>query len=462
MSDTETNGTEAALRSVLAELWGRPASVSGLHRLSGGASRHTWAFEATPAGGSTKPYVLRCDAPGRPRPDVMELEAAAIRAAAAVGVPVPGVDTHGDGRGDAGSFGRPYMVMERLEGETIPRKLLRDERFASVRPGLARELGRIAARIHRVSPSEVPNLPDSDPLDELRRTYAEFTEAHPAIELGLAWLVAHRTAPVTPALVHGDFRNGNLLVDDGGVRGILDWELAHAGDPLEDLGWLCTKAWRFGSPHPAGGFGSREELLRGYAEVAGERPDPERLHWWEVYGTVRWAVLCRKQAEKFLSGAEDSVELAVLGRKVCEQEWDILLALGLAEPVELADCLDGAAAAAPAPHDAPGTDALLAAVTGLLGDRAVTTAGDARFRYLARVASGALAVARRELRLPTGQEEAHRIRLGTLGFADDSELAEAIRSGRVEENFPQVVAFVRESVLAKLAVANPRHAGLPG
>src|SRR5690606_35893920 len=150
-------------------------------------------------------------------------------------------------------------------------------------------------------------------------------------------------------VVHGDFRNGNLMIDENGVTGVLDWELTHLGDPAEDLGWLCVKAWRFGSPHPVGGFGPREDLLAGYAAAGGTPPTPEELRWWEVFGTLRWTILCRLQAERFLSGADRSIEYAVLGRRVCEQEFDLLLALGLAEPVTLEDPLETARGTPSAP-----------------------------------------------------------------------------------------------------------------
>jgi aminoglycoside phosphotransferase (APT) family kinase protein len=128
-------------------------------------------------------------------------------------------------------------------------------------------------------------------------------------------------------LVHGDFRNGNLIVGADGLRAVLDWELAHIGDPLEDLGWLCVKSWRFGSPHRVGGFGDVDQLLDAYAQASGRRIDPQALSWWEVMGTLRWGIICILQAANHLSGAVRSVELAAIGRRVCEVENDLLLLL---------------------------------------------------------------------------------------------------------------------------------------
>jgi aminoglycoside phosphotransferase (APT) family kinase protein len=124
--------------------------------------------------------------------------------------------------------------------------------------------------------------------------------------------------------VHGDFRNGNLIVGPDGIRAVLDWELAHLGDPLEDLGWLCVKAWRFGSPLPVGGFGTYDDLIQAYEKASGAAVDRAALRWWEMFGVFKWAVICVLQAQRHLTGGQRSVELAALGRRVAENEWDLL------------------------------------------------------------------------------------------------------------------------------------------
>ncbi|MET8471875.1 phosphotransferase family protein [Streptomyces sp. NPDC006422] len=442
------------LRARLAELWGVPVSVEGWRRLSGGASRDTWSLDAVPEGGAARPLILRRDPRSRPNPEVMAREAAVLSAAADAGVPVPGLVDHG------AVLGRAHLVMERVEGETIPRRLLRDDRFAAVRPKLARELGRILARIHAIPVDAAPGLEHIDVLDQLSGLYRELDDPRPALELAFRHLAEHRPQSTRPArVVHGDFRNGNLMVDGTGVRAVLDWELTHVGDPVEDLGWLCVKAWRFGSPAPVGGFGPRAELLAGYAEIAGDAPGEDELRWWETYGTLRWAVLCRMQAERFLSGAEQSVEYAVLGRKVCEQEHDVLLALGVTEPAPVPDVLaDRTDTAAAPPHDPPGADALLRAVQGFLAEE---PADDPRRRFLAKVAANAVAVARREALLGPTHAEAHARRLAAVGRTDDRDLAEAIRHGAVDPGDPAVLAAVRGGVADRLAVANPAYAAQP-
>ena len=445
----------AALAARLAGRVGDVAGVTGLRRLTGGASRETWAFDA---GG--RALVLRRDARASADPATMAREAALLTAAASAGVPVPALVDQGQEL-----LGSPYLIMERLDGETIPRRLLRDGRFAAVRPRLSRELGGILARLHTMSPDAVAGLPDGDPLDDLAAVYEGFAEARPVVELARRWLGRRRpAASAARSVVHGDFRNGNLMIDPSGVRGVLDWELAHAGDPAEDLGWLCVKAWRFGAPDPVGGFGPRAELLDGYAAAGGTPPTSEALHWWEVYGTLRWTILCRSQAERYLDGSDPSIEYAVLGRKVCEQEHDLLLALGLTSPVAVPDPLGGPSPGLPsAPHDRPSAAAMIDAVGAFLDAAFLDGADqcDERLRFHARVAASALRIARRELLLGDAHRVAHSERLHALGCATDADLALGIRDGALDDRMDEVVAAVRATVIDKVTVANPRYLALP-
>jgi aminoglycoside phosphotransferase (APT) family kinase protein len=162
-------------------------------------------------------------------------------------------------------------------------------------------------------------------IAELAREYRSFDWPRPVFELALRWLAAHDPGPPEEVtLVHGDFRHGNLIIGDDGLRAVLDWELAHLGDPMEDLGWVCVNSWRFGEiDKPVGGFGSREELYAGYAE-GGRRADPERAGFWEVMGTLRWGVMCCGMMQRFRKGPEHSMERAMIGRRASETEIDLL------------------------------------------------------------------------------------------------------------------------------------------
>jgi aminoglycoside phosphotransferase (APT) family kinase protein len=437
----------------LTTVLGAQVSVERLTRLTGGASRETWSFTARIGDGHRR-LVLRRDPPGAGRPEGMAWEAAAIAAARTAAVPVPLLVDSGT---DPAVLGSPYLVTEYVDGETIARRLLREPQYASARETMATELGRTLARIHGVPLDAVPDLETHDPLEHLLACYEDVGEPLPTVEIALRWLERHRPDPTAETVVHGDFRTGNLIIGPDGLRAVLDWELVHRGDPREDLGWLCVKCWRFGSALPVGGFGTVEALLDGYAEVAGTRPDPQAVLWWQIYGTARWAVGCRAMAERHLSGQTPSVEMAAIGRRVCEQEHDLLLALGLpAEPAE-----DGLPAVESDLHGSPTSADLVGAVAHFLREE-LMPATEGRLNFLARVAANALDGVGRELRLGPEQERRHAERLARFGVTDQAGLAAAIRSGEIEADDPALLAAVRAAVTDRLAVANPRYLSHPG
>lgn len=446
-----SGGTEAELSTRIEGLLadhGLVGHVEDLHRLSGGASRETWSLDLLTSDGP-RPLILQrlrtgtvMSGPG------MAGEAALIRAARAVGVPVPTVVAD-----DAGpAIGTPCIVSDRLEGETIARKLLRDDRWAAARARLVGQAGGALAAIHRIDPVVAPTLRDADQLDEMRALLHGFDQPLPAFELGIRWLASHQPQSPRHAVVHGDFRLGNLLVGPDGLEGVLDWELAHVGDPIEDLGWYCVRAWRFGSALPAGGMGTRQELIAAYEAAGGDPVDPEALRWWELLGTLKWGLICIVQSQVHLSGASRSVELATIGRRVCENEWDVL---ALLPGGDLPGASPSEAASRPELYGRPTAGELVEAVRGWVdGDVRANTEG--RVSFHARVAVNALAMVERELTLGPAHRFAQEARLARLGCADDAELADQIRTGQLDDRAEDVRALVAESVRAKLEVANPR------
>jgi aminoglycoside phosphotransferase (APT) family kinase protein len=428
--EVDTEGLAEALRPVLGEV-----RVENVARLSGGASRETWAFDAVPPGGRAGErveLVLRRDPPGRPsEPGATGREARAIGAARGAGLAVPEVLLASD---SAQPFGTAGMVMRRVAGETIARRILRDERYAPARRVLVGQLGEFAAGLHALPLFE--GLPAADPLGGLAATLAEFAElgqASEVFELAVHELALARSASREPVIVHGDLRLGNLIVAPSGLAAVIDWELVHAGDPAEDLGWLCVRAWRFGADGAVAGVGSREELLSAYRAAGGVDISLDELRWWEILGTLRWGVICLKQAWVHLSGAYRSVELAAIGRRVCEQEWDLL---GLLRP-EAAVAAAGRRPAPsseprsePAPYGRPTASELLDAVRGFLTEQVLAQSQDqaqGQLAFHARVAANALAIVAREL---------------DLGPPPDG-------------------IDLADQVAAKLAVANPRYFGSP-
>jgi aminoglycoside phosphotransferase (APT) family kinase protein len=308
-------------------------AVERLRRLAGGASRESWAFDVVLPGGAVDRLVLRRDPPGHHVQSSRRDEFALLRAADAAGLPVPRVRWCED---DPAVLGAPFFVMEFVAGETLARRLLRDAEYAPARAALPGQLAAALARIHAIDPAlpELAFLPrppsDATPaaaeLGRYDQIYRAITpDPHPALELAFRWLAPRVPAPSAATVVHGDYRIGNVIFGPEGLRAVLDWELAHVGDPMEDVGWLCVRSWRFGADElPVGGLCPRELFFAEYERAAGTRVDPAAVRWWEVFGNLKWAIICIMQAKTFLDGAVRSVELASLGRRVAEMELELL------------------------------------------------------------------------------------------------------------------------------------------
>lgn len=310
----------ADLASALEEALG--SGVTDLRRLSAGAHRETWSFSSADG----RRYVLqRLPSADDGIHGGIELEVRVLRAAAAAGVPVARVVSVFE---NGGALGTPALLVEQVDGESLPQRIMRNERLAPARAGLARECGALLARLHAIGAEAVPGLAATDPIERCREVLDRLGASHPAFELVLRRLELARPDPRPATVVHGDFRLGNMLIGERGIAAVLDWELVHLGDPLEDLGYLCVPAWRFGGGLPVAGVGSYEDLLDAYRAAGGGEVSLRELLWWQAASTVWWGVLCLVQASRHLTGETRSVELAAIGRRACEQEWDALAVLG--------------------------------------------------------------------------------------------------------------------------------------
>lgn len=307
-------------------------------RLSGGAIQENWLLQVYQEGGS-KPgdnrWVLRTDAPSGVAVSMTRAqEFAVLRCAYAAGAKVPEPLMLCS---DLQVMGREFFIMQALEGTAAGPQLTRDASLDQQRPALCHELGVSLANLHRITPphSQLGFLtaPSADHALECIKTYRRYLDTlddgFPVLEWGLRWCELHRPQPIAPCLLHRDYRTGNYMVADGQLSGILDWEFAGWGDPREDVGWFTARCWRFAGPErEAGGVGALEDFLQGYNSVSALSIDRPTLTYWQVMAHLRWAIIALQQAERYLSGGEDSLELALTGRMLPELEQEILLLTG--------------------------------------------------------------------------------------------------------------------------------------
>jgi aminoglycoside phosphotransferase (APT) family kinase protein len=317
-----------ALQAALAALFGGTVNVRRATLIPGGASKESWAVDAeTPLGPLA--LLVRRAGGGVIYSETLSLEQEHAVVAAAVEAGVRAPKTYGYLPDVAG---REAFVMERVIGESIGRKVVKEPKLAAARAALPEQMADELAKIHRIPTARLPFLPGSGegkPLERvISRLYRELDaldEPHPAIEWGIRWMRDHLPASHGETFVHGDFRIGNLLIAESGLTGVIDWEFAHVGDPVEDLAWPLVRAWRFGQDGlRLGGIGPIDAYLARYNAATGRDVDRASLFFWEVVGNVKWAIGCLTQARRHLSGKERSVELASLGRLAAEVEYEIV------------------------------------------------------------------------------------------------------------------------------------------
>ncbi len=312
------------LQAVVTRKIGEPGMLHALEQLTGGANRSTLAVEAE-IGTERVPLIVQLgvmtpDPVAGIAPELAPSQQAQLMIAAVeTGVPAPRVRATlepEDGLGEG-------YITDRVPGETLGPRIIRDERFARARPMMARQCGEILAAIHRIDPRRASFLMSQDAAEHVaahRQIVDRYGFRLPALELALRWATEHLPKKTRHTVVHGDFRTGNLIVGEEGIRCVLDWELAQTGDPMQDLGWLCIRTWRFGGPGPVGGFGTREDLFAAYEKASGYPVDPEHVRFWEAFGNVKWALHCLRLGSRGIENRD--IERCAIGRRIEEPLWD--------------------------------------------------------------------------------------------------------------------------------------------
>ncbi|MEL6183212.1 MAG: phosphotransferase family protein [Myxococcota bacterium] len=454
---------EDALREVCREAFNNTAPIEALERLSSGASMETWALRY----GSRSLILRRApggnEAPGDetegtwPRVS-LATEAELLHLAREAGVPVPPVHATSSSASPLG----PSLLMDRIPGEALPPRLFRDARYGGALRGLLEQGASALARIHAVAPAALPKLgPPRTPAEavaRLDRLERRFTSRSPVFSLALAWLEAHLPGEVAPKLVHGDFRMGNLLVDESGLAAVLDWELAHLGDPVEDLAWFCAPSWRFGHyAHEAGGLGSRAEWLDAYRDATAQTVDPARFDFWLVASALTWGLMCLIMADAWRRGVDRTLERAVVGTRVSESELDLLLLLeGVAGSPKARIAWPEVS---PPDHSGETAEAELAGALGDWVEASVQPGATGRARFEARVARNALGILERRRSLGPGFAIRSARREAGLGMTGE-ELRAGLRDARVTLASPGVQEHLRLLTLEKLYQDQPRYPGL--
>ena len=441
-------------------------ALESCQQLSAGASQETWriCFRGRTA---ERQLALRRSQPtavaGSSVGDIsLDTEAELMQLAVASGIPGPEVfyvlrpeDQLGSG-----------FIMQWLDGETLGQRINRAPGLADIRPRLARQCGEILGKVHKLEwqdtalADQLPSISPAALVDQTWEYYRDLNVPVPMIDYTWRWLRDNLPANSRHTLVHGDFRNGNLMVTSKGINAVLDWELAHIGDPMRDLGWLCVNSWRFGNSElPVGGFGEVDELLAGYRETSGVEVDLQSLRFWQVFGSFWWAMTTLQMAHSWRTGDTPSLERPVIGRRSSEAQMDCVnLLIPGSYSLPAGDEPIAAGTQLPMPAE------LLEGVAAFLKET-VAEQLDAHNQFLARVAANSLRIAQREFQYGAGMAQQETARLKVLLQADDD--LDTLRWMLVHQlrdslplNTHGLAEHLRQSVAGQLFLDQPGYSAL--
>lgn len=446
-------------RNILAlclRLSGETHALDALRRLTGGANMESWRIDYGPHS-----WVMRRMPPGiedagdddRTGIDV-DTEAHVIAAAIRHSVYAPKIIGSLISTDDLGSG----FVMQRIDGETLPHKILDNPQYATATEQLTRQCARELAKIHSIPLAELPagisHAPTAELVERLAQRYQKTGAKIPVFDLALDWLSDNLPTPRSTVLLHGDFRMGNLIIDHRGIAGVLDWELAHIGDPAHDLAYLCMPSWRFGHyDKPVGGFGQLDELLRHYEEFSGQDIRSEDIKFWMVMSSLGWGMGTLKFADLWRSGQDQTLERAVVGRRTSETEIDLLLMLEDTFDVAIPR-QHWSLPATPEPKGETQISELLDALIKWDEESIMPHAAE-RDLFQARVARNTLRILSRDAAYGATFAQHKSARLSALGMSQ-AELCNVLREGRFDS---QILTHLRLDLLERLHIDQPKYAG---
>ncbi|QLC21191.1 phosphotransferase [Parasphingopyxis sp. CP4] len=455
--------SDPAFESLLVQFcnrqFGETAEISGLKRLTGGANMESWGFDY----GDRELVLRRAPGSGERSEELarisMESEARLIALACEAGITAPpmlGILTPED------KLGQGYL-MARITGETLPHKILGNPDFARAETALTQQCATELAKIHAMPldtlPDDIPREDAAMLLEGLGQRYRDYGARIPVFDYALRWLADHLPDPAEPRLLHGDFRMGNLMIDGDGIAAILDWELAHIGDPAQDLAYICTPSWRFTRHDRAvGGFGNVDAFLAAYASASNTAVDRDRFDYWLVYSTLWWGICCLGMTQIWRSGTDRTLERVVIGRRVSEVEVDLLLLFDTILDGMADQTIDWQVPELPDHDGETHNGELLEALISWDSDDVIPEA-KGRDLFQARVAKNAMGMLKRDAELGPVFATQQHARLAGLGQTEDS-LGDGLADGSLSPDDPKLLAHLRLTALERLSIDQPKYPGL--
>lgn len=305
-------------------------SIFEINKMSGGSSNEIWIIKYLENNIENKivlrrHYSIISKKENLYPPLPLTIESDVMIQAYKQKIPVPKIIYNIDKKHDLGEG----FFMEFIDGITLGNKIIENSSVKLLEPNLASQCGKILAKIHSIPFQNIKSLNTSTGTDEIKKykdIYQGYSFNIPVFNLSFKWLEKNIPPVTDKCLVHGDYRNGNIVISPSkGIKSILDWELLHLGDRHEDLAWICVNSWRFGNIKlPVGGFGLRNDFYNAYEQSSGEKLNKESLKFWEILGTLKWGVMCLKMYDAYKSGYDRSVDRAAIGRRSSETEIDLL------------------------------------------------------------------------------------------------------------------------------------------